>query len=285
MPGRGQPAERFGAGLLEMNVDYGGGITLYAGHGSVATPAPSRRSASRTSATVRRGGPTSWHRPPLPCGQGTTSVLRRRASSPSLPTPSSGGTSTPARWCADPTARPCTPVTSCARPTSPTPSTSSASRATGSSTPASWPSGSRRTPSPAGAHHGGRPRGIPGGGPHPTAAEGRRLGLATNPPPSVGGPMLAVMLGELASRPGREWADVIDIQRHVLSYRRHVHDLSQDLEEDGYALLEKVQRHGLPDCRPRRRRPTSRRSTATARPARSPPPVATGPARPCPARA
>ena len=34
-----------------------------------------------------------------------------------------------------------------------------------------------------GAHHGGRPRGIPGGGPHPTAAEGRRLGLATNPRP------------------------------------------------------------------------------------------------------
>ena len=25
-----------------------------------------------------------------------------------------------------------------------------------------------------------------------------------------------------------------------------MHDLSQDLEEDGYALLETVQRHGLP---------------------------------------
>jgi gamma-glutamyltranspeptidase/glutathione hydrolase len=58
--------------------------------------------------------------------------------------------------------------------------------------------------------------------------------------------MLAVMLGELAARRGRSWADVIEIQRHVLTYRRHVHDLSQDLEEDGYALLDKVQRHGLP---------------------------------------
>jgi gamma-glutamyltranspeptidase/glutathione hydrolase len=58
--------------------------------------------------------------------------------------------------------------------------------------------------------------------------------------------MLAVMLGELAARRGRSWADVIEIQRHVLTYRRHVHDLSLDLEEDGYALLEKVQRHGLP---------------------------------------
>ena len=38
MPGRGLPPERFGAGLREFDVDYGGGITLYAGHGSVATP-------------------------------------------------------------------------------------------------------------------------------------------------------------------------------------------------------------------------------------------------------
>jgi gamma-glutamyltranspeptidase/glutathione hydrolase len=58
--------------------------------------------------------------------------------------------------------------------------------------------------------------------------------------------MLAVMLGELAAREGRTWRDVIEIQRHVLSYRHHVHDLSEDLEEDGYALLETVQRHGLP---------------------------------------
>ncbi|HET8769175.1 MAG TPA: gamma-glutamyltransferase, partial [Pedococcus sp.] len=75
-----------------------------------------------------------------------------------------------------------------------------------------------------------------------------RLGdwdLATNPPPSVGGPMLAVMLGELAAAEGWDWARVVEVQRRVLTYRTRVHDLSTDLEEDGYALLEAVERHGL----------------------------------------
>ncbi len=35
------------------------------------------------------------------------------------------------------------------------------------------------------------------------------------------------------------------MQRRVLAYRHKVHDLSTDLEEDGYALLELVERHGL----------------------------------------
>jgi gamma-glutamyltranspeptidase/glutathione hydrolase len=69
--------------------------------------------------------------------------------------------------------------------------------------------------------------------------------LATNPPPSIGGPVLAVMLSELARRPQRTWRDVLEVQRHVLEYRFHVHDHSSDLEEDGYALLETVERHGL----------------------------------------
>ncbi|HET8767742.1 MAG TPA: gamma-glutamyltransferase, partial [Pedococcus sp.] len=38
MPGRGLPRERFGSGLREVTTSYGGGLTLYAGHGSVATP-------------------------------------------------------------------------------------------------------------------------------------------------------------------------------------------------------------------------------------------------------
>ena len=32
------PRERFGTGLREVTTSYGGGLTLYAGHGSVATP-------------------------------------------------------------------------------------------------------------------------------------------------------------------------------------------------------------------------------------------------------
>lgn len=38
MPGRGLPRDRFGGGLREIELNYGGGITIYAGSGSAATP-------------------------------------------------------------------------------------------------------------------------------------------------------------------------------------------------------------------------------------------------------
>jgi gamma-glutamyltranspeptidase/glutathione hydrolase len=38
MPGRGLPADRFGGGVDEVSFGYGGGVTLFGGHGSVATP-------------------------------------------------------------------------------------------------------------------------------------------------------------------------------------------------------------------------------------------------------
>jgi gamma-glutamyltranspeptidase / glutathione hydrolase len=69
--------------------------------------------------------------------------------------------------------------------------------------------------------------------------------IATNPPPSVGGPMLAVMLSELARRTDWTWDDAIEIQRQVLAYRAAVHDLSPDLEADGLDLLARIGEHGL----------------------------------------
>jgi gamma-glutamyltranspeptidase/glutathione hydrolase len=73
--------------------------------------------------------------------------------------------------------------------------------------------------------------------------------VAVNPPPAVGGPMLAVMLGELAQRHDKHgdwnWDDVIEIQRAVLSYRTSVHDFSRDLESDGTDLLARVGEQGL----------------------------------------
>ena len=69
--------------------------------------------------------------------------------------------------------------------------------------------------------------------------------LAVNPPPSVGGPMLAVMLGELARRGNFTWADVLEIQRAVLRYRADVHDVAGDLDAAGHELLLSVDRHGL----------------------------------------
>ncbi len=38
MPGRGRDPEAFGRGFTEIFIDFYGGLTLYAGHGSVATP-------------------------------------------------------------------------------------------------------------------------------------------------------------------------------------------------------------------------------------------------------
>jgi len=69
--------------------------------------------------------------------------------------------------------------------------------------------------------------------------------IALNPPPSVGGPMLAAMLGQLARHKDWTWAEVIEIQRRVLAYRLSVHDQSRDLDAAGHALLEAVERHGL----------------------------------------
>ncbi|MGH3345922.1 MAG: gamma-glutamyltransferase, partial [Nocardioides sp.] len=69
--------------------------------------------------------------------------------------------------------------------------------------------------------------------------------VAVNPPPAVGGPMLAVMLGELASRGQWTWSDAIEVQRAVLGYRLDVHDRSWDLEADGQALLARVRADGL----------------------------------------
>ena len=74
--------------------------------------------------------------------------------------------------------------------------------------------------------------------------------IATNPPPSVGGPMLAVMLSELARRPDWTWDDALEIQRRVLSYRTSVHDLSPDLEADGLDLIARVGERGLDALQP-----------------------------------
>ncbi len=69
--------------------------------------------------------------------------------------------------------------------------------------------------------------------------------VAISPPPSIGGPLLAVMLGELARRGQWDWADAIEIQRAVLGYRASVHNQSWDLEADGRSLLDRVAREGL----------------------------------------
>jgi gamma-glutamyltranspeptidase / glutathione hydrolase len=75
----------------------------------------------------------------------------------------------------------------------------------------------------------------------------REWSLATNPPPSIGGPVLAAMLALLARtdyHPGQP-ADVtrlVAVQQAVLDHRREVLDLAEDLDAAGRELLEMVDR-------------------------------------------
>jgi gamma-glutamyltranspeptidase/glutathione hydrolase len=69
--------------------------------------------------------------------------------------------------------------------------------------------------------------------------------LGTNAPPSIGGPLLTVMLRELGRRGDWTLDDVLEIQRLAIGHRVRQLDFSTDLEADGYALLATVERHGL----------------------------------------
>ena len=237
MPGRGQEPDRFGAGLREVPTSYGGGLTLYAGHGSVATPgafaalgiahdrhgaAPWREVLAPSIDAARTGYPIGgaaatylsitgdsvfgWdeHTRPLVRGaDGAIVTAGQQVTNPDLADTLEQISVEGARslYTGDLAAR--IAADSDARGGLVTAADLAAYRAV------------VRTP--------------------------LRLGLgewdlALNPPPSVGGPMLAVMLRELAAA-GWDWTRIIDIQRRVLSFRHQVHDLSTDLEEDGYALL------------------------------------------------
>lgn len=247
MPGRDQPPERFGSGLREFSVDYGGGITLYAGHGSVATPG----ALAALGLAHERHGSAAWRdvlapsaaalREGFHIGAAAASYLALTADNVfgwdehtrplvtrSDGSPLRGGDLVRSLDLAD-------ILDLIGEEGFQTVYTGELAARIASDSAAR---GGLLTAADLAAY-----RAVV------RTPLTLRLGdweVATNPPPSVGGPMLAVMLGELAAREGRSWADVIEIQRHVLSYRHHIHDLSQDLEEDGYGLLETVERHGLP---------------------------------------
>lgn len=57
MPGRSAPPERFGAGTKEVTTSYGGGVTTTVGHGSVATPG----ALAALDLAHRRYGRAPWH--------------------------------------------------------------------------------------------------------------------------------------------------------------------------------------------------------------------------------
>ena len=77
---------------------------------------------------------------------------------------------------------------------------------------------------------------------------GSATGVRDQPPPSVGGPMLAVMLGEMASAPDgrapRDWADIIGCSARSCPIGSRS-DVARDRRPQGHELLLSVDRRGL----------------------------------------
>ncbi len=246
MPGRGLPADRFGGGVDEVSFGYGGGVTLFGGHGSVATPG----SVTACELAVEELGTVPWAdvvapaaracRAGYPVGAAATHYLSfsahplfgRDPEALAIVTREDGSPLEPGDVCTNHLLAEVLDLV--ARDGASVLSTGEIGRAMVADM----------------AAHGGlvTHRDFAEYTPLVRPPVRRAVGdwdLAVNPPPSVGGPMLAVMLGEMGRRGDWHWPDIIEIQRAVLSYRRSVHDVSGDLDAAGHELLLSVDRHGL----------------------------------------
>jgi gamma-glutamyltranspeptidase / glutathione hydrolase len=246
MPGRGAPRERFGDGVKEFALTYGGGITVYAGPGSVAVPG----AFAAMGLAHERHGEGAWSRVMHDAAKAAHDgfhVGRAAASYLALTTDNIFGWDDETREAmtrddyspfvagdrivSEPLAESFTLIGERGWREAYTGSIGQALAADQAAR------GGLVTEADLAAYEA-----VVRAPLRLTAGEWE---IATNPPPSIGGPMLAVMLGELVARGGTEWRDVIEVQRHVLTYRTDVHDFSADLEDDGYRMLEEVRRKGL----------------------------------------
>lgn len=261
MPGLGQPRSAFGGGVREVVTEYGGGVTMYAGHGSVAVPG----ALSACEAAVAGFGSRPWAsvvEPAVRVCRGGYPIGGASARYLALVADSLFGQDAGARrltrrddgspFVAGDLAR--------------NPDLASVLEAVarqGSSLLTTGELG--RTLAIEMAAHGGLITEADLAAYAVVVREPvrRTVGdwdVAINPPPSVGGPLLAVMLTDLArsahrhaiaragtkqGADGVSWGDILRIQRAVLAYRLKVHDFSRDLDADGHALLASVERHGL----------------------------------------
>jgi gamma-glutamyltranspeptidase / glutathione hydrolase len=246
MPGRGLPESAFGHGVREVRTDYGGGVTMGAGHGSVANSGavqalslardrfgilPWRRLVEPSARICREGYPVGASAA-LYLGIVRDSLFGADPEAHALVTGADGGAIQPGETTSNPDLADILELLGVQGPSLFT--TGAVGRVLVADMAAN---GGLITREDLEAYE-----------PAVRTPTMRPVGawtVALNPPPSVGGPMLAVMLGELARRDHRSWADVLDIQRRVLSYRLSVHDRSHDLERDGHDLLASVERHGL----------------------------------------
>lgn len=247
MPGRGLDPERFGTGLREITTSYGGGLTLYAGHGSVATPGAfaamgvAHDRHGRAAWTDVLGPSVSAARDGYAIGGAAASYLAITGDSvfawdPHTPPIVRRPDGSPLQ----------------AGDLATNPDLAATLEQVGAEGARSLYTGDLAVRIAAdSAQRGGLVTAADLAAYRAVVRSPIRLSVgdwdvATNPPPSVGGPMLAVMLRELAAGgTDWDWRRVIDVQRRVLAYRHRVHDLSTDLEEDGYALLEQVERYGM----------------------------------------
>jgi gamma-glutamyltranspeptidase / glutathione hydrolase len=246
MPGRGGDPGRLGGGIRELSTDYGGGVTMYVGPGSVATPGivPAFAVAAERYAVLPWGrlvAPAVEAARSYPLGAAAARYLghvadtlfaeddeaRRLVEGPDGAAPQAG--------------QPCANdllVETLARLADEGPALFAGGDVGRALVQAMGDQGGLVTAEDLAAYE-------------PAVRTAHRLTVgewevATNPPPAVGGPMLALMLGELARRPADwTWDDAIEIQRRVLGYRASVHDLSPDLEADGLDLLARIGDRGL----------------------------------------
>ncbi len=249
MPGRGADPARFGRGVREVRTDYGGGVTMMAGHGSVATPGivPAFATAAERFAAL------PWSRLLEPAAAAARAYPMGRAASRYL------AFVVDTLFADDPEAQALVTgdggaLLSGGEERS-NPALADTLERLATEGPGLFSTGEvGRALAATMADHDGlitlddlaayKPVVRPA---HVTRAGS--WNVAVNPPPAVGGPMLAVMLGELARAHAEtgdwRWDDVIEIQRAVLSYRTSVHDFSRNLEADGLDLLASVGEHGL----------------------------------------
>jgi gamma-glutamyltranspeptidase/glutathione hydrolase len=248
MPGRGLPPERFGTGMTEVETSYGGGLRLWVGPGSVATPG----TLAGLGLAHERYGAAPWHevvapavevaRAGFPLGPSASSYLElARAvvfdwdpeSAAGLRHPTGEPVAAGELMRSDALADALEVVASEGAATMYT-------GALGQVLARDMADrGGLVTATDLAAYQAVVRPSVP--------VELGAWALATNPPPSIGGPVLAAMLTLLARapyQPGRPGAvlRLVAIQRAVLEHRLEVLDLADDLDAAGRELLALVGR-------------------------------------------
>ncbi|HET7475769.1 MAG TPA: gamma-glutamyltransferase [Dermatophilaceae bacterium] len=248
MPGRGAAAERFGAGLREVTTSYGGGITLYAGPGSVATPG----AFAAFGVAHERFGAAPWARLLEPAIAAATNGFRLGAAAArylAITRDSVFGWDEQTRaFLSDGDGGIPAPGTSLRAPDLAAALSRVGERGwaelytgeLGEALAADMAArGGLLTRADLAAY-----RAVV----RPALVSGLRdWQVAANPPPSIGGPVLTAMLrlmGEFDD-PAERAAAVVRVQRDVLRYRHGRLDRAVDLGEAGAELVRRVSEAGL----------------------------------------